>query len=649
MRGSTGRWVTLALLTATVAITAAWLDARYGWITVAFDLVSRQFFEVSPIAKVRRPSQLVLVRWHLAIGSVLAVVGLLLATRLGRHGRWWIAIFGIGYLVRAVIWIWGSNLPLVPGDSCHYIEVATSVLRGEGPVKHYVESFFRDYWRIRENKGALDDWATPLDAYVLAGFFRLAGLGPTAPLEARLAVAKACSFILNLLALPVLYVFARRRYDSKVALGAMAVLAVLPVHAIYAGFVLRESLVTVLSILAVWTLTEIWHAGPVGWRSLGWALVAGLCGGLAVLARTTALAILAGAGLFTLAAYGRKRVIELALLAAIAVAVCLPWAWATLHEYESPFYSYTQYFEYNFTWVIHHYDKGNTLPSEFYTWENLPEIVRVKFKSLLLIVVYSTMILGLPMVVGYFRRLRVRGRPGRETDLLVATIFVVFVLATLKSVADVNQVAQLGRYYVPVFVLVLPAAVAGLYEWLESLRDGRRIAPWLAIIYCALVWADPTWAFDASWLVKPYQVHWPALEAAAEWIEANPALVPPEARIMTWLPWELRVLTDRTIVPKPALALTGSSVSELRVLSDRATVLLPRNFRLRRIQEVILQYRVTHFLWGSFEPPPFYEVNPELWANELSELRAALDLTDERELYRTTGGLPYPVRLYRIH
>lgn len=93
---------------------------------------------------------------------------------------------------------------------------------------------------------------------------------------------------------------------------------------------------------------------------------------------------------------------------------------------------------------------------------------------------------------------------------------------------------------------------------------------------------------------------------------------------MTWLPWELRVLSDRT------------------------TILLPRSFRLKRIQEVILQYRVTHFLWGSFEPPPFYEVNPELWANELSELRAVLDLTDERELYRTTGGLPYPVRLYRI-
>ena len=68
---------------------------------------------------------------------------------------------------RASIWICGGNLPLVPGDSCHYLEVATSVLRGEGPVKHYVESFFRDYRAIREGQGVLDDWATPLDAYVL--------------------------------------------------------------------------------------------------------------------------------------------------------------------------------------------------------------------------------------------------------------------------------------------------------------------------------------------------------------------------------------------------------------------------------------------------------------------------------------------------
>ena len=139
-----------------------------------------------------------------------------------------------------------------------------------------------------------------------------------------------------------------------------------------------------------------------------------------------------------------------------------------LREYGTPFYSYTNYYEYNFSWTIHHYEKGNTLPSQFYTLANLPDIVRIKIKAVLIIAVYSTMIVGLPTVLGFCRRLRSRGSRGRETDLLVATIIVVFVLATLKSVADVTQVAQLGRYYLPVYALALPTAVAGMIEWWEA-------------------------------------------------------------------------------------------------------------------------------------------------------------------------------------
>ncbi len=70
---------------------------RYGWITPAFDAIAHQFYEVPLLAKIRRPSQLVLVRWHLAIGSALVVLGFLLAPWLNRHGRAWVAILGIGY------------------------------------------------------------------------------------------------------------------------------------------------------------------------------------------------------------------------------------------------------------------------------------------------------------------------------------------------------------------------------------------------------------------------------------------------------------------------------------------------------------------------------------------------------------------------
>ena len=125
------------------------------------------------------------------------------------------------------------------------------------------------------------------------------------------------------------------------------------------------------------------------------------------------------------------------------------------------------------------------------------------------------MIVGLPIVAGFFRRLLVKEGHGRDTALLVATIFVVFVLATLKRVADVTQVAQLGRYYMPVFVLALPGAVSGILGWLDSLASGVRVGRWLAVTYCALVWADPTWAYDASWLTKRFQLHWPALETQA--------------------------------------------------------------------------------------------------------------------------------------
>jgi hypothetical protein len=621
--GTNGRWLLAALLATIASALGAWLELRYGWVATAFDAIAHFFYEVPLLAAIRRPSQLVLVRWHLAIGSALLIFGLLAAPLLNRHGRNFTAILGIAYAIRAVMWICGGNLPLIPGDSCHYLEVATSVLRGEGPVKHYVESFFRDYPAILEGKGVLDDWATPLDAYVRATAFRIAGLGPESPLPARIGAAKACSFVINLLCLPALYLFARRGYGCRVAIWTMAILAILPVHAIYAGFVLRESLVALMSILAVWTLSEVFYADP-GRRAIwAWAIVAGICGGLAILSRTTALALLAAAGLFAVVVHGRRRFGPLMLWGATTAVVCVPWAWATLNEYGSPFYSYTSYFEYNFSWTVHHYEKGNTLPSQFYTVKNLPEIVRVKVKSLILIVVYSTMIVGLPVAAGFCWHLGRRKGRDRETDLLVAAIACAFVLATLKSIADVTQVAQLGRYYLPVFALMLPGGVAGLIDVLDS-PGARKLVPWAIATYCALVWADPTWAYDASWLGKRYQLHWPALNEAGEWIQAHPERVAREARIMTWFPWELRVTSDRT------------------------TILMPRNYNARRIREVMDKYGVTHILWGSFEPPPYFEINPESWSTELEKLRTALGLTDEREVHRTSRDIFFPVRLYRV-
>lgn len=608
---------------------AGWLDVSFGWVEPAFDFVAHQFYEVPMLAAVRRPTQIPLVRLHLAVLTGLAALGLILAPWLDGHARRWWAVFLLAYAIRAAVWIAGGNVPLVPGDSCHYLEVASSVYRGEGPVKHYVESYFRDYPEILRNEGVLDDWATPLQAYLLGTTYRLLGVVPLADLDETVAVAKGLSFLVNLLCLPALYGFARRRFGPDVGLASMAALAVLPVHAIYAGFVLRESLVALTSILAVWSLSEVWSTrGAASWS---WAVVAGLCGGLAILARNTALALMAACGLYALLAHGRRRFAPLLLWGLIVSAVIAPWAWATQVRYGEPFYTYTKYFQYNFSWTVHHYMKGNTRAAEFYTAGNAASILRVKVKALLIIAGYSTMILGLPLVLGFVRRVR-SGRPagaegGRDVDRLVQLVLAVFVLATLANIADVTQVAQLGRYYLPVFALMLPTAVAGIRDWITHWSIPRGARPALAATVLAVLWSDPTWAYDASWLVKPYQLHWPALRAAGDWIRDHPEQVPTNARVMTWFPWEMRVASDRT------------------------TVLMPRSFHQPHIERALKDYRVTHVLWGSFETPP--HVDPETFGPFLERLRLSLGLTDDREVYRSPegparGGVrQYPVRLFR--
>jgi 4-amino-4-deoxy-L-arabinose transferase-like glycosyltransferase len=499
------------------------------------------------------------------------------------------------------------------------------VYRGEGPVKHYVESFFSDYPKIREGQGVLDDWATPLDAYVRAFWFRLAGINPLQSFEQTVGAAKACSFAINLITLPVIYAFGRRRFGSNVGLAAMAVLAVLPVHAIYAGFVLRESLVALTALLAAWTLTECWNAprrGPAVWV---WAASAGLAGGLAILARNTCLALVTAAALNAVFRLRRGGLGALLLWAATILLVILPWALATAQEYRTPFYSYTNYFEYNFSWTVHHYEKGNTRPEQFYTLANAPQIARVKLKSLLIIIVYSTMILGLPLWAGVTVKLLDRSaqHPGRDVDLLALTVLAVFVLATLKSVPDVTQVAQLGRYYLPAYVLAIPSSVAGVLNWLDRYQIARQPRAWLAACFVPLVWADPTWAYDASWYVKPYQLHWPALRAAGDWIKEHPKEVPPDAKVMTWLPWEVRIASDRT------------------------TVLMPRNYNAQRIAEVMRQYGVSHLLWGSFDPPP--HADPQAWGAYLDQLRTRLGLSSSRMIYESPREISfYPVQLYRV-
>lgn len=588
--------------------------------------LAHQFFEVPQLAAIRAETQLVLLRYHLGFFLLLLFIFTLINQRLTREIRGFLLVLLTGALVRSVMWIIGGNLPLVPGDSCHYIETANSVAMGLPSSKHYVESFFRDYPSIRQGKPVLDDWATPLYADLLGFLFRLtgAGIGPEKDLAFTFGLAKGLSYFLNLITLPCLYFYVRRCISPRVALPAMALAAILPVHAIYAGFALRESLVALTSLLAVWLTMEMKLAERKS-QKLAFAFLGGISVGLAILSRNTAMALAAGLLLWLLIFGGKRNIIFLMIWGLSALAVITPWAWLTYQAYGKPFYSYTEHFAHTFSWTVHHYAKGIPDRNQFFSAANLPEVIRVKIKAILILSGYSTMILSLPVMIGFgFRLIQPKDRSAIAIDRLSAFLFLIFAAATVARIADVTQVAQLGRYYLPVYLIMIPTAVRGLQELLDSdftLPNSVRILASSALIGC--LWADPTWAYDASWFVKPFQLHWPALVDAGQFLQKNPMAVPESARVMSWFPWEMRVT------------------------SNRITVLMPRNFDARRISEVQDQYGVSHIVWGSFEIPP--HVDPETFGPYLSGVRTTLGLNRGNEIYRTPQDKPYlyPVTIYQ--
>lgn len=612
---------------------AAGPEAAIDLLTACRDAVAHMFYEVPALAALRADSQVALLRWHLCLWSGLLALFLAVFGRLGLESRRLGAILLVAWAIRAGAWIAGGNLPLVPGDSSHYVETGNSVAMGLPSSKHYVESFFRDYPPIRAGQPVLDDWATPLYADALALAFRVtgAGIGPGRDPQFTFGVAKGVSFGFNMLTLPCLYFWVRRRILAEAAVPTVALAAILPVHVIYAGFELRESLVGLTTILAVWLAHEMADARDAKSRLI-YAILGGLAAGAAMLSRNTALVLVACIGIWLILAGGRRSLAFVPVWAGIALAVITPWAWLTYQAYGKPFYSYTEHFAHTFSWTVHHYAAGLPDVKRFYSPENLPEVARVKFKSLLILVGYSIMILSPPVMLAFWCRVsKPADRTGRGIEFLAAGLFLAFAAATLARIADVTQVAQLGRYYMPVYLVMLPVAVRGFGDLRKKIAEaaGGAVAfpfRFRLIAASALIgalWADPTWAYDTSWYVRPFQLHWPALADAGKFIQEHPEVVPPNARVMSWFPWEMRVT------------------------SNRITVLMPRNYDARRIQEVMDQYGVTHVVWGSFEIPQ--HVDPESFGPYLTSVKAALGLTESNRVYTTPRGQggAFPVSIYR--
>ena len=217
------------------------------------------------------------------------------------------------------------------------------MLRGEGPVKHYVESFFTDYPTIREGRGVLDDWATPLDAYVLAGAFRLAGLEPCAVARdhgrrwpRRAASCSTCSACRHFTA--------SRGGDSAATSGSgrwpcwRCCRSMRSTRGSCSGRAWSRSRDS--GGLDPDRGLECGHARPRGlgagpcWRvcAAGWRSWRG----------TRPWHSLRRPGCTPCSLHGPARTRAAPALGRFVVAVILPWAWATFHEYGEPFYSLYQ-------------------------------------------------------------------------------------------------------------------------------------------------------------------------------------------------------------------------------------------------------------------------------------------------------------------
>ena len=316
------------------------------------------------------------------------------------------------------------------------------------------------------------------------------------------------------------------------------------------------------------------------------------------MARTTALASGRGGGAFrpdrsrpqTLRpppALGRPR----------AVLSCLPWAWATCLEYGTPFYSIPAILNTTFPGLSTITTRETPSPRSFTRIENLPEIVRVKIKSLLIIAVYSTMIVGLPIVLGFWRGLGRGEGSGRGTDLLVATIF-----ARLRSGdAQEHRRRDAGR----AARALLPAGLCA------GAAAGGRGRPGLAGLACGSTAAS--FRGSPSPIVRSSGPTRPGPTTPRGSSSPISSTGPPCAGRRVD-PGQSRAGpargADHDLVPLGAARHVRSDHrSSCREIYDP-----------RRIEEVIRQYQVTHILWGSFEPPPYFEINPESWSPELEKL-----------------------------
>ena len=542
-----------------VAVTG-YVCFRTDWVAPAYETLVNVFsFPASTLVRIRRPSQ----EWLLLIhGRVLLVTAcvLMLSWKWWRHAtRWlWFAIW-TAYLLRALVWGIGGNLPMVQGDSAHHFSIARRVMEGHGPTLPYVHSFIRVY----SDFGLVDDWSPPAYAYWLAFAMHFFG--------ATITVAKTATLIINLATIPILFHLAQRKFDTRIALLSAWTLALLPAHVLYAAFMLKESLVCFLTVLACHLFLWLWE--DTNRRPLLSAIAAGIAAGLLCLSRQTGFAIDAAMMWFGLWSSVPSKLMRMTFFLLAFSAVISPWGWATYRDYGTPFYSSTNSFRYMTSSPDHFVQRGAPTLDD-YLKQPISQIVRDKLIMLWIIVSYYWFVFTPALALGFTSA--VRDWRNNSLARLCFWVFAAFVAGTLVNIAAIDQVKDFGRYFLPVLAIMIPAAWHGIVRFLSQFhtdeKNNTALTSVVIVVVASGLWSGLEWTHNYRFLSEPWHEQLVLQQKISDKIVRE---LPQDAVVMTYYPWELHMY------------------------SQRKAVLMPRNFDPKRLRQEANEYGVTHIVLES--------------------------------------------------
>ena len=220
---------------------------------------------------------------------------------LTKKQRWFLAVLLLALAVRvAFVWLRPSTLDYP--DERSYNTVAENFLDGRGFVLSE---------RLRVHR-------TPGYPIMLAAVYSIAGRG-------NLPAVGLVQAALGTLTVALTAALAIALFGPQAALAAAAVAALYPFHLYMTPLLLTETLFTLLLLL--YTAAVVKLTAPQSADCLGWALVAGLAGGAAIMTKPSILPLIpATAVLVALIARPRKTAITASvLLLVLSTAVVLPW------------------------------------------------------------------------------------------------------------------------------------------------------------------------------------------------------------------------------------------------------------------------------------------------------------------------------------